>query len=95
MLNVGETADTIFFTLEAAQKPAEYVEAFVEYCNVYNTTKEWKQFLQYMHNNCDKNNYPLRSALETLIDVTKDANGSVRQLWAKGIEETSADLYSL
>lgn len=92
-LGANQIANDIIFALDASQKPEEYVKKFIEYCNLYKISDEWKQCLSDMNEKCDRSNKPLAAALETLVVVSSDLNNSIYQLWKDGINEAGAQFF--
>ena len=92
-LSAGKTASDIIDMVNLAKKPTEYVDKFIQYCNVYEISNEWKECLQEMYNKSPKDGSPLCQALETLIYASQDINNSVYQIWADGFEEITNEFY--
>lgn len=92
-LSAGKTASDIIDMVNLAKKPTEYVDKFIQYCNVYEISNDWKECLQEMYNKSPKDGSPLYQALETLIYASQDINNAVYQIWADGFEEITNEFY--
>ena len=95
-LSAGKTANEIIDMIDIAQKPSEYMDKFMQYCNMYQISNEWKECLQAMYDKTSKDDdSPLCQALETLIFASKDINNAVYQIWADGLEEITNEFYKV
>ena len=95
-LSVGDALNDIFFVLDTAEDMQECCDMFASFCMVNEIGAEWKSCLNYMYNNCDKSNYPLYSALKTLVDVanSEEWGGILTEVWEYGAEKVGATFYS-
>lgn len=85
-----KAADDIVKILKTANNMQDYVDSFISYCQISNVCAEWKDIINYMYNNCDRNNYALISALESFKNYMESddmTNAAFNMLVEKGVND--------